>query len=102
MIQQADLICRRVNQTRDAIRVKKKSEFLTILPRLADYEYAAVAEMRKLTPPATMATSSIGFTEDAHTIAEVTAEGTEYQRKGRLNYTQALAAKAVKARRQSS
>jgi hypothetical protein len=100
LIAQADVICRRVNQTRASITIKKKGEFVTVLPRLAAYERAAVAEMRKLTPPASMAKSWSQIIAGAQTVAEVTGAGTEHAKNGTLNDTQSLAARAAKGMQQ--
>lgn len=78
LIAKADTICRRVNAKRASIIIKTPQDFPRLLPGLATYEYAAVVEMRKLTPPASMKTSWQKIITGAKLTADAAAARGKY------------------------
>jgi len=55
LIAKADAICARVNAKRSTIAISTAQQYATLVPQLASYEQAAVAELAALVPPASMA-----------------------------------------------
>jgi hypothetical protein len=80
LIAKADAICKRVNEKR-VVSVAHTTQALSAVPlALAESEQSANAEMRKLTPPASMATAWNQFLAESQTLAEDTAKLGEYAR----------------------
>jgi hypothetical protein len=74
LVARGDAVCRRVNAKLAATTIRSKRDYA----RLAVYEQAAVAEMRKLTPPASMANGWRQVVTGAQTLANATAKIGEY------------------------
>lgn len=78
LIVRGDAICRRINARLAATTVGKGGGFGQLMPPLAAYEHAAVLEMRKLTPPASMADGWGQVIGGAQMLADATAKIGEY------------------------
>lgn len=74
LIARGDLLCERLNTKLAATTVGKAGGYAQIFPPLAAYEHAVVAQMRKLTPPASMANSWGQLVNGAQTLADATAK----------------------------
>ncbi len=70
LIAKADLICKRVNARHAVSSFDSKSAYTRLLPPLAAYQLAAVAAMRRLTPPASMAAAWQQMVGDALIFAQ--------------------------------
>lgn len=88
LIARGDLICRRINTRLTGTTIGRQGSFAQLMPSLAAYEHAAVAEMRKLTPPASMADGWRQIVKGAQTLADATAKVGSYAR-GNPNISQA-------------
>lgn len=80
LIAKGDAICWRVNARRVSTKVSSPADYERLVPPLAAYELAAAAEMRRLTPPASMAKAWEQITSATQTIAEVTGTYREYSK----------------------
>jgi hypothetical protein len=100
LIAQADTICRRINQKRLSTTVAARQTFVNGLTPLATYEQAAVAQMRKLTPPASMAKDWSQITSGAQAIADVLTASVAYAKAGKLKEAEPLSIKLEKATQQ--
>jgi hypothetical protein len=85
LIARADLICRRVNAKRAATRIANAGDYARLIPPLAEYLLAAVAEMRKLTPPASMESGWNQIVAYAQESAHSVAEFGQYAKANKLN-----------------
>jgi hypothetical protein len=74
LIARADLICRRVHARLASTTIKGPQSYARLLPPLASYEHAAVAELRKLTPPASMAGDWRQIVDGVQAFADATAK----------------------------
>lgn len=74
LIARADAICRRVNAKLTGTRIRSKRTFV----ELAVYEHAAVTEMRKLIPPASMEKGWGQIVSGAQARADATANLGKY------------------------
>lgn len=72
LIAQGDAICRRVNLKRSTIRLETSRDYAQLLP-FAAYQRTALAQMRNLIPPASMATNWSKILADTQTVAEAMA-----------------------------
>jgi hypothetical protein len=70
LIARGDTICRRINARLAAIRIKSAKDYA----RLGAFEQAAVANMRELTPPASMSSGWGQVVSGAQTLADATAK----------------------------
>jgi hypothetical protein len=78
LIARGDAICRRINAKLRATTVTSARDYARLAPPLAAYEQAAVAEMRKLTPPASMANGWNQVVSGAQMLADGTAKLGQY------------------------
>lgn len=78
MVVRGDLICRRVNLKRKATVLRGRGDYERLLPELAAYEMAAIDEMRKLTPPTSMANGWRQIIDGSREVAEVTEQIGQY------------------------
>jgi hypothetical protein len=78
LIARGDAICRRINAKISTITVSSAQDYARLAPPLAAYEQTAVAEMRKLTPPASMANDWKQIVTGAQMLADGTAKLGEY------------------------
>jgi hypothetical protein len=99
-IARADKICRRINAKRESFKIASKSDLASVVPVLAAYEQAAVAEMRKLTPPASIARGWNQILEGADRLANATAELGEAAKANKIQQTGTLSKEAEKANEQ--
>ncbi len=74
LIARADAICRRVNAKLASTTISRPQDYARLLLPLAAYERAAVAEMRKLIPPASVANGWQQVLAGAQTLADATAK----------------------------
>jgi hypothetical protein len=79
LIEQGDLICRRLNTKLTARAGGEGGGLAHLLLSRAAYVHATAAEMRKLTPPATMANGWEQMINGAQTLADGTAKLGEYE-----------------------
>lgn len=78
LIARADAICRRINAQLNTIGIKSGKDYA----RLGAYEQAAVAEMRRLTPPTSMASGWEQVVSGAQARADATAKIGTYPPEG--------------------
>jgi hypothetical protein len=96
LIAKANAICRRVYIRRVALKITKQQDYARIEPQLAAYELAALAEMRKLTPPASMTSDWQQIIAGAQIIADLTKKFGEYAKAHELGRTRTLYSMAAK------
>jgi hypothetical protein len=77
-VAKADVICGRVNAERASTPMKSRQDFERILPRIAADEQTAVAELDKLTPPASMAADWKQIVTADRTLAGYTGRYGQY------------------------
>jgi hypothetical protein len=97
LIAKADAICQAVNAKRASITIKTAQDFARSVPKLAADEHAAVEEMRKLTPPASMTNSWRQIVDSAQTIAYVTGRYRTYAQASNEKLVAPLSAALSKA-----
>jgi hypothetical protein len=97
LIAAADMICRRVNLKRASIKLSSLADYAHLLPELAAYERAAVAQMRKLVPPASMASSWQRLISAGQTVAGGTAAVGEHATASGLREVESQSIAAGKA-----
>lgn len=78
LITRGDAICGRVNLKRTTTPVVNGRDFARIVPEIAAYEQAAVAEMAKLIPPASMTNDWKRIVAGTQVIADDTTKVGEY------------------------
>lgn len=78
LIVRGDALCRRINARLAATRIKSGKDNA----RLGAYEQAEVAEMRRLTPPASMASGWRQVVTGAQTLADATTKIGQYPLEG--------------------
>lgn len=86
-IRQADAICARLNAQVAPIH---DTNFATVAPRLATLEQAALADLAKLTPPASIAGDWKQIVTSQQTIAEDTVKLGQYGKANNLNGARTL------------
>ncbi|HEX4838213.1 MAG TPA: hypothetical protein VFV03_06800 [Solirubrobacteraceae bacterium] len=84
LIAQADAICRRVHNELVSIRPETQSETARLGAKVTAYERAAVAAMRRLVPPASLAGDWKEIVAGAQTLADDAAKITAYARASKL------------------
>jgi hypothetical protein len=80
LIAKADEICRRINAKRGTIKITSMQDFVRYLLPLATEERAELAELRRLTPPPSMASDWRAILAGNRTIAADYAKIAEYVR----------------------
>ena len=78
LIARGDAICRRINAKIRATKVSTAQDYARVAPPLAAYEQTAVIEMRKLTPPASIANGWRQIVSGAQMLANGTTKLGEY------------------------
>jgi hypothetical protein len=78
LIAKAGAICKRIDARHASVRLPTQQAIARELPLFASYQRAALAELRKLTPPASMAHDWKQFVAAAHTLASDTTRVGEY------------------------
>jgi hypothetical protein len=101
LIARADLICRRVNEKRASTTLGSRQAYARLLPQIAAYERAAAAEMRTLTPPASMAKSWKRIVAGIQAVADETSILGEYAIANKLAQADAGSVVAVKTMRRT-
>ncbi len=79
LVAKGDAICYRLNARRASTTISTPGDYKRLVPALAAYELAGVAEMRKLNPPASMANSWKEIADSMETIAKLTGSVDTYQ-----------------------
>jgi ABC-type transport system substrate-binding protein len=100
LIAKADPICERANAKRTSITLTTRSSYSRLLPPLVAYERGELAELAKLTPPASLASEWRQILADTKTIIEATAKLGETPPNGRDSSLKAVFVKAGRAERQ--
>jgi hypothetical protein len=85
LIAKADAICFAINAKRNAITITRIEDFGRVIPPFAAYDEAAVAELRKLTPPASMAEGWKQIVTSAKEFADAVTKFGEYTRIHKTN-----------------
>ena len=78
VIADAGAICKRIKARHALEKLATQQDFVREIPRFASYQQAALAELSKLTPPASMAHEWGQFVAAAHTLAGDTTRLGEY------------------------
>jgi hypothetical protein len=84
LIAKADTICARVHAQYHANGYSTTQSIARLAPRVAAYEHAGVAEMRKLSPPASMASDWKQILDAAQRIADDTAKLGQYAKENNV------------------
>jgi hypothetical protein len=101
LIAKADAICSRVHAEYHANGYRSIQDMARLAPRLASYEQTAVAELRKLTPPASMANDWRQIVAGAQTVASDTAKLGRYAKENNLKAATALYTASGQVERQA-
>lgn len=90
LIAKANAICARVKAKGATITVTTRQDYVTLLPSLVTYLQTAVAEMSKLTPPASLANDWQTIVADNRTLAETAGQIVTYANANDLKATSAI------------
>src|ERR1700729_1019990 len=90
LIAKADAVCAHVMVQYHANGYTTTQSIVSRAPRVAAAEQTGVAELRKLTPPASMASDWQQIVENAQTIANDTAKLGQYAKENNLKAATAL------------
>jgi hypothetical protein len=97
MIAKVNAICLGINAKRAGVHFTTEQDVARLMPPLAAYEHAAVAELRKLVPPASMVKGAQEIVSGFQTVADVTVKAGEYAARHKLEHTQKLSAEMTRA-----
>lgn len=102
LIREADTICYGITAKRASTTFSSVKDYAQLIPALASYEKAAVSELEKLTPPASMAARWKQIIASATVMSEITNKAGEIAEKDPrgLEKTQSLNAKLGEAENQ--
>ena len=100
LIAQADTICRRLNQKRLSTTVGARQTYADVLTPVAAYDQAAAAQMRKLTPPASIAKDWNQIVSGTQAIADAMTATVAYAKAGKLKEAEPLSIKLERATQQ--
>jgi len=100
LIAKADAICARINTKRSSVVVSTAQQYKTLVPQLATYEQAAVAELATLVPPASMAGDWKLIVAGSQQLADNITKLGEYAKANRLGSQNALVASNEKTQEQ--
>jgi hypothetical protein len=78
LVAKANAICYGIVAKRDSIKISTIQDYVIYAAQLAAYDNGAVLEMRKLTPPASMATDWHQIAANAKTLANTISKFGEY------------------------
>jgi hypothetical protein len=78
LIAKGDAICYRLNARRAATKIQRRQDYERLVPALAGYELSLASEMRRMTPPASMAHDWQQMVEGTRKIGEATARIRNY------------------------
>lgn len=102
LIQKADAVCKRVNArlTLANGEVKSRQDIGRLAPQLAAFQQSAVAELKKLTPPASLANDWKQIVAGAQTLAVNTAKLGEYARSNNMSGARQLVSSSKSVQQQ--
>jgi hypothetical protein len=100
LIAKADAICSRVNAQLASTAIRSTHDYARLLPQVAAYEQTELAELGKLTPPASMASDWQQILASTRTLAGDTAKIAEYAKSNNLKAARALLTTATTAQQQ--
>jgi hypothetical protein len=98
-IARTNAICARLLAKLEASVVRTSQDFLRIMPQLASYERSVAAELRRLTPPASLVHSWRQVILSIETLADNTVKGIRYAKSGNTKAGKALLLSNVKTRK---
>jgi hypothetical protein len=100
LVAKADAICRGVNAKRATVHLTTNQQIIRELPHVAAYERAEIAELGKLTPPASMASDWQEILVGNRILAENTAKVAEYTKADNVTAAHALMTTTTQAENQ--
>ena len=98
----ADAICRRTNVKRGNVHITNSRNFVLYMPRLTEYQQAAVADLSKLVPPPSLASDWQAMLSAEQRIAAAYAKATTLVRSGEFGPARAALVAAVGSQSQLS